>query len=280
VKKQQLILLGSGIILLVLLFFFGNTTPPKKAAPAQMQAAEAAPQLFTETILSQAKQKLTAPQLNRITQLENSVVRGNVKEQQIAVYKQLSHFWGDSMQNRDLGIYYMGETAKLENSEKNLNFAARLLLDDLMTESNPAHANWLATQAKALLDRSLEINPANDSAKIGIGACYMFGNISSNPMQGILAVREIAEKNPDNIYAQMMLAYGGIKSGQYDKAIERLLIVLQKQPANIEAIINLAETYERKGDKQNAIKWYQQAEKLIAVPEAKKELEERIKSLQ
>jgi hypothetical protein len=55
---------------------------------------------------------------------------------------------------------------------------------------------WLATQAKELFDKALIINPNNDSTKIGIGVCYMFGNISDNPMQGILAIREIADKNP------------------------------------------------------------------------------------
>jgi tetratricopeptide (TPR) repeat protein len=99
-------------------------------------------------------------------------------------------------------------------------------------------------------------------------------------MQGIMAVREIAQKNPGNLFAQMMLGLGGIKSGQYDKAVEHFLIIVKNQPGNLQAIFNLAETYERMGDKANAVKWYKEADKLIGVPEAKKEIEERIKSLQ
>lgn len=49
-------------------------------------------------------------------------------------------------------------------------------------------------QAKDLFERSLTINPANDSAKIGLGACYLFGEISPTPMEGILKIREVAEK--------------------------------------------------------------------------------------
>jgi len=124
------------------------------------------------------------------------------------------------------------------------------------------------------------LNPANDSSKVGLGACYMFGNISANPMQGILAIRQVVDNDSNNMYAQMMLGMGGIKSGQYDKAIDRFLIVVRKQPGNLEAVFNLAETYERKGDKQNAVKWYKVAQQLVAIPEAKKELENRIKALQ
>lgn len=281
-KKQQYILLSSGLALFILLFFFGRTIPNKTKStpvPAQ-QANDLPPALTTDDVLKEAKSKLSPAQLNRITQLENSVVRGDVKNQKIAVYDQLAKFWADSMHQHALSAYYTGEAAKLENSEKKLTFAARLLLDDVMTEEDPSRANWLATNAKALFEQSLQINPANDSAKIGIGACYMFGNISENPMEGIMAIRQIVEKNPDNLYGQMMLGLGGVRSGQYDKAIDRFLIVVNKQPNNTEAVLHLAETYDRKGDKEKAIKWYRTAENQVEYVEAKKAIEERIKALQ
>ncbi len=285
VKKQQSLLLLGGLLLFAGLFFFGNTIPPKTklAEPASTvhgAAPAIAPSVTTASLVSEAKAKLSPSQSSRITQLENSVVRGDVKAQQIKVYNQLSAFWDDTLRQHLLGAYYTGEAAKLENSEKKLTFAARLLLDNLMEEENSARQTWIATNAKALFEKSLEINPANDSAKIGIGACYMFGNISENPMQGIMAVREIVEKNPDNIYGQMMLGIGGIRSGQYDKAIDRFTTVVSKQPDNLEAILYLAETYERKTDKANALKWYQAAAAKITLPEAHQAIEERIKSLQ
>jgi cytochrome c-type biogenesis protein CcmH/NrfG len=196
------------------------------------------------------------------------------------VYNQLASFWDDTLHQHILGAYYTGEAAKLENSEKKLTFAARLMLDGLMEEQEPARQNWLATNAKSLFEKSLELNPTNDSAKIGIGVCYMFGNIAPNPMAGIMAIREVVEKNPDNMYGQLMLGIGGIRSGQYDRAIERFITVVNKQPDNMEAILYLAEAYERKGDKANAVKWYKVAAQKIAVPEAKQAIEERIKTLQ
>ena len=282
VKKQQLVFISGAVILFIALYFFGNTIPPKTAGSENPAVSMngGTKKLTTNDLLSKAKASLTQQQISRITQLENSVVRGDVKTQQIGVYKQLANFWGDTMNHQELAAYYIGETAKLENSEKNLNFAARFLLDSLMATDEPTIQNWMATQAKALFEKSLEINPTNDSSKIGIGACYLFGGIADNPMQGILAIKEIADKNPENMYAQWMLSLGDIKSGQYDKAIEHLLIIVNKEPGNIEAIINLAESYERKGDKQNAVKWYRTAAGLVNIPEAQNEIEKRIKALQ
>lgn len=285
-KKQQTILVSAGIILLVLLFFFGQTTPPPKPNTPAMPTADAGangaaiPVISTADVIAKAKKPLVQQQVTRLLALENGVVRGDVKAQKIEVYKELAKFWGDTGRQPAISAFYIGEAAKLENSEKNLTFAAHLLLDRLMAEDDAALQTWQATQAKTLFERALALNPANDSSKVGLGACYMFGNIAANPMQGIMAIRQVAATDSNNMYAQFMLGMGGIKSGQYDKAVERFLKVVNKQPRNLEAVFSLAESYERKGDKQNAIRWYKSAEQLITVPEAQKEIENRIKALQ
>lgn len=278
-KKQQLILFCGGLALILLLFFFGETVPPKTAIPQETAGSQTAT-FTTEDILTAAKKDLNPVQATNIAQLENAVVRGDVKEQQIEVYKKLARYWSDSLHHPEIAAYYLGEKGKLENSEKNLNFAARLLLGQLMAETNPPMQTWLATNAKALFEQSLLLNPANDSVIVEIGACYLFGNISSTPMEGILKIKEVADKDSNNMYAQLMLGLGSIKSAQYDKAVERLETVLKNEPGNLQAIFNLAETFERKGDKANAVKMYRRAQNMINIPEAKHEIEERIKTLQ
>ena len=238
------------------------------------------PALTTHDVLTAAKSKLPPAEQSRITILENNVDRGDIKDLKIKQYTQLSHFWGDTMGNMPLSSYYLGEAAKLENSEDNLTFAARKLLSYVFVEQSQPMQTWMATDAKELFEKALEINPQNDSAIVGLGGCYMFGNLSGNPMEQILKVRKVAEEHPDNLYAQMMLALGAVKTGQYEKAAERFKIVIDHQPGNLEAIFNLADVYDRLGDKANAIKWYQKAKEMIQVPEAKKEIQQRIEALQ
>jgi len=280
VKKQQFILLSGGFILLIVLYFFGNTTAPVSATSSSVNSNKANSGVTTTEVLNAAKKNITAQQSAYLTQLENSVVRGNVKAQQIRIYRQLAAYWQDTLRQQTIAAYYFGEEAKLENSEKNLNFAARLLLVHLMAEDNPAMQNWLATNAKVLFEKSLQINPANDSVRIELGACYIFGNISNTPMEGILKIKQVADKDPSNMYAQLILGLGDIKSGQYDKAAERLQLVTEKEPNNLQAVFNLAETYERKGDKANAVAWYRKAQNIVSLPEAKREIEEKIRTLQ
>jgi DNA-binding SARP family transcriptional activator len=72
---------------------------------------------------------------------------------------------------------------------------------------------------------------------------------------------------------------GGIESGQFDKAIERLTTVVRHQPANIEALLRLAEVHQQKGDKADAIRYYEAAKKLIINPEIIRDIEQQEQSL-
>ena len=278
-KKQQLIIVGFALTSLLLLFFFGNTVPAKKVAAVVENTPQTEKAIDVKKLLTHAKERLTNQQVQKVTSLENIVVRGDIKTQQLNAYRQLATFWRDSVQLFEPYAYYTGEAAKLENSEKSLTFAAHLFLDNLKTEREPAMQTWLANNSKVLFEKALEINPANDSSRIGLGACYIFSNISNNPMEGIGPIRAIAERDPKNMYAQFILGLGGIRSGQFDKAIERFTVIIQNEPTNLEAAINLAEAYDRKGDKVNAVKWYSFIKEKIPNPQVQKELEDRIKAL-
>jgi len=282
VKKKQFILIGSGALLFCLIYFFGRTVPAKSNTPVTKVATTAgnsADILDTKSVLTAFKQELTPNQQAYVNQLETAVVRGDVKEQQIKVYHQIANFWSDSAHMRVPFAYYSGMASKLENSEKSLTFAAHYFLEGLRQQSNPGLKRWMASEAKELFEKALVLNPKNDSSKVGLGSCYLFGNISETPMQGIQMIREVAERDPDNMYAQFMLGLGGMESGQFDKAIERLTKVVSNQPQNLEATITLAEAYERSGDKKNAVKWYETSKKFFKEEEIIKEIDQRIEDL-
>jgi tetratricopeptide (TPR) repeat protein len=283
VKKQQFILVGSGFVLLLLIYFFGNTTPPRKPVPAAVVDGTAAPPLTAEAVVDAAKQKLSPSRQAYVNGLQTAVVRGDVKDQQIKVYRQLAVFWRDSAHFFEPYAYYTGAAAKLENSEKSLTFAARQFLNELQGTNQLPVKQWMANEAKDLFTRALELNPGNDSSKVGLGSCYIFGSSAANPqeiMTGIQKILEVARRDSTNMYAQLMLGVGGVVSGQLDKAIERLTKVAAREPDNLEAIFMLAEAYERKGDNAGAVHWYETGKKNVADPRMKQEINDKIKSLQ
>jgi tetratricopeptide (TPR) repeat protein len=278
-KKTQWIFFGIALLIAAALYaasekqFFGA---PKIRKP-QIETANQS-QFSTDSVLHHAKQHLTAAQTTRISFLEHSISRGDVKEQQLHIYHQLAAFWRDTAKSFNPFAWYTAEAARLENSEKSLTFAARLFLEGLKNEENPQLKQWEAVQAKDLFERSLKINPANDSSKVNLGAVYLYGGLAS-PMEGINIIREVVEKDPTNIHAQMTLGEASLVSGQLDKAAERFITVVQMQPDNLEAIFRVAEIKEQMHKEDEAIEWYKKSLPFIKIPGLREEVEERISQL-
>ncbi len=284
VKKQQLILSGAGFVLLLLLWFFGKTVADKTDKPVSPQAGNTEKPAFNiEDLLKTSKQKLSVDQANYVNELENSVSRGDVKGQQEKAYSELARFWHDSVDNHELYVFYISKAAMLVNSEKNLTFAARQISGEFRNEPDMAKRGWKAEQAIALLTKAIELNPASDSLKIDLGSAYIFGKgmagNTEETMKGVQQLLQVVRKDSSNMQAQMVLGIGGVISTQYDKAIERLNKVIQNQPRNAEAVSWLAEAYAGKGDRQNAIKWFEISKQLINNPDYSKEIDGRIKEL-
>ena len=89
--------------------------------------------------------------------------------------------------------------------------------------------------------------------------------------------RDLVNKQIDeSIGKELKTAYDFNSKNQYDKAIERFLAVLKAEPTNVEAVFHIAESYDLKGDKANAIVYYEKAKQLVNIPQAKEELNKRI----
>jgi Tfp pilus assembly protein PilF len=285
-KKQHWIVVFFGLVLLLSLYFLGRTKPDSTNKPPEMAQSQTGgdtheDHLETAQILATAKSRLSPQQQAWVSAKENSIIRGDINTQKIKLYNELAYFWKDSAHVFEPFIYYLGEKSKLENSEKNLTLAAHLYLKQLKTVDDHALQVWMADGAADLFKHALQINPDNDSSKIGLGSSYIFGaHGASTPMEGIQTILEVVRKDSTNMYGQFMLGYGGIMTGQYDKAAERLNTVVKTEPDNVEAIFLLAEAYERQGQNAKAAEWYKEGKKFIQNPEAIQAIDKRIKELQ
>jgi tetratricopeptide (TPR) repeat protein len=279
--NKRIILAGSGVVLVFVLFFFGKTATTKKEMPAMAKAES--PQFNIKDTLSAEKQQLPASQLLYVTKIENDITRGDLKHQGVNQYTNLANFWKDTAGKFIPYAYYLSEAAKLDNSEKKLTFAARLILENMKREENPAQKVWEAQTAALLFEKALKLDPDNNDLKVGLGSCYVYGEgMIGNPeqtMKGIQQLLEVVKKDSNNMQAQLVLGIGGVISNQYDKAIERLKKVVSFDPQNLEAVSWLADAYAAAGDKQNAIKWYEQSEHLVNNPAFTKEIDARIQTL-
>lgn len=283
-QRNQLLVLGLAVVAVTALFAFGRITPKvhehehaAASGGAMPQGMGQAPAADFSELLKKAKAKIPADKLVEITSLENTVVRGDVKSQQIAAYQQLYTIW-DGLNELPIAAHYAAESAKLENSGKSLTFAANLFLEHLSHTQDAGVRMWQANQALELLDKAIALEPNNDTLKIKKGSLLVSN--TGEPMKGIAVLREVAERNPDNLDAQLTLANFSITSGQFDKAIERMNKVLERRPDEPKALFLLAVAHQSKGDNVKAVELLRQCRKLIKDPALAAEIDGYIKSIQ
>jgi tetratricopeptide (TPR) repeat protein len=278
---KRILLAAGGLVFLFALLLFGKTTTIKADFPHTEQSS--LPAFNIEAVITKEKQRLSPEQLIYISNLENKISRGDVKKQSENQLDQLASFWKDSVGAFVPYAYYLSEGAKLDNSEKKLTFAARLILENMRREDSVELKVWEAETAASLFESALKLDPDNDDLKVGLGSCYVYGQgMIGDPqqtMKGIQRLLEVVRKDSNNMQAQLVLGIGAVISRQYDKGIERLNKVVAFDPHNLEAVSWLADAYAGDGDKQNAIKWYQLSKHLVNNPVFSKEIDKRIKAL-
>ncbi|MEY4331145.1 MAG: hypothetical protein RL609_1893 [Bacteroidota bacterium] len=81
----------------------------------------------------------------------------------------------------------------------------------------------------------------------------------SNPMQGIMMLREIVAKDSNNVEAQYWLGVFAVQSGQFEKAIPRFEKVIALDPQYLSAYMDLGAVYKEMGQIDVALQLFEKA---------------------
>lgn len=228
-----------------------------------------------DSILVASRANLPKAATEEVTKIENELAAIRDSSQMAAVFVHLAHVWETNKQ-LPIAAYYGAKAAKLDNSEKKLNFAGQFFLELMHDAGSPSMMLWEVQEAKDCFQRALAINPDNDTTKLALATCYIEG--TGETMQGVQLLLGITREKPDHIPANMMLGRLAIQSGQFDKAITRFETIRRKEPRNAEAIYFLAEAYKGKGDKQRAIELFEECKKIVNKPDFNREIDQYINS--
>jgi tetratricopeptide (TPR) repeat protein len=263
-KTPQIIVIAGAIALLAVLYFFGNTIKPQ--GHEGHNHSHTGPFDFNQMKIN-ALGKLDANAKTQVASLDG--------KEDTASLNALALIYAKAKEG-NMSAFYKGKAAKLENTEKSLTFAAQFFTDLLAQEADSNVRKWQATQALTLLDNALRLNPNSEVAKTLQGVCYTDG--TGETMKGVLQLKDIGDKNPKNLTANITLARLAITSGQWDKAIARLEKLFALYPDNVEVLSFLAEGYKGKGNTQKAKQLFEKSKQIVNNPEYSKEIDAYIKT--
>ena len=276
-KKQQVIVVSSVVVLMAVLLSLnikGLVKPDEKQPDSGVQAAVPSISYSLEQASETAKQDLKANLAQQISDLETSL-QTKADNEKLAVQKQLAQSWDDVNKPAPAAFYY--EIV----AEKESNFNNWLKVGDRFTEAykntqdsliQPA----LVLKASAAYKKAVELDKSSLDARTGLGIAYVNG--SGSPMEGIQLLLAVVKEDPKNIKANMNLGLFSMKSGQFDKAIDRFKTVVA-QNSDPEAWFYLASSYENLGMIDDAIASYLKTKELAADPSLGQFVDRKIKEL-
>lgn len=245
-KGPFIAVIASVLLFLALYFGFSNVAP----ANQRLQQTRTATATVTdaESLIHAATDALTPDQKEALRQLSGSITDS------IALYKQLSGWWVSKGQPESAGIYAV-KVAEIENTAEAWSIAGATLHSGINeSKISETARKYCAEQAKAAFEKAISLEPDEAMHRINLALVYADAP-SDNPMQAVQMLRDLEAKYPTNPSVYNALARLAIKTGQWDRALQRLLKALELDPGNANTICLLAVAYDGAGDAAKASEW-------------------------
>lgn len=176
----------------------------------------------------------------------------------------------------DSAGWYAEQAALFFNNEKSWVKAGENYYQAFTFEMDEARQGQLAEKTREYFSKILEKNPRNLEVKSKMAMTYLS---SSNPMQGIMMLREVLKEDPKNQSAMFNLGMLSIQSGQYEKAIERLVELVAINPAHIQGQLLLGIAYMNTGDKKRAKQQFEKVKEMDKDPAVQATVDSYLKDL-
>ena len=278
-QRKQIIVIGSVVILMGLMLSLDiqGLVKPNEGAAANASGpakAENVKEVSLEDVSLTAKESLNASLKKQISDLE-AQLKSAAESEKLTIEKKLAQQWDDVNQSTPASFYY--ELI----AEKEPSFDSWLKAGDKFTDAYQQSMDTLVQPA--LVQKSIgsyqkadKIKPNTLEVKTGLGIAYVTG--TPNPMQGITLLLDVVKQDPKNLKANLNLGLFSMKSGQFDKAVERFKTVIDIAPS-AEAWFYLASSYENMDRKSDAIAAYLKTKEIAADPNMSQFVDRKVNEL-
>jgi tetratricopeptide (TPR) repeat protein len=247
--RTQWLILISGLFLLMILLFTCETKS------SLIKTSEKMRQTSLETtgiqnLIADARNTLKPEQAITLENINKNLNKEEEDSIRMILLKELSSKWYEYGYPAIAG-YYAEEVARIANEEEAWSIAGTTYVIALSQSDSEKLRKFAFSRAIKAFENAISINPDNVSHRLNLAICYTEFPPEDNPMRGILMLRELNEKYPENIGVINNLARLAIKTNQYDRAIQRLEEALSLDPENITANCLMVDVLSAIGELNN-----------------------------
>jgi tetratricopeptide (TPR) repeat protein len=281
-KQKQIVVIIIVVAMMGYLFSLpvkGLIKPKESRSSAGAKITEGRPvntSINADYVSIAAKAAIGSNIAGQITALETSLKKAGNDADKLKLQKQLAQKWDDVNQAAPAAFYYQAIAGK-QNTYQDWVTAGDRFNDGIRYTQDTVAQPALVLNAVSAFQNALKLNPDGLDAKTGLGIAYVNGGAPS-PMQGISLLLEVVGKDPANRKANLSLGLFAIKSGQFQKGVDRFKGMIAVKP-EFEPYFYLAECYKQLGQKKEAIDAYEKSKALMPDPAFTAQVDQYIKEL-
>jgi len=212
----------------------------------EQQVEKAKEEIYQQ--IEQVKKELSGTDVAKLNGFETmfSVSQDNIKIQYL---DSIIRFWDKQMRPAIAAIYAEDKAILTQANDHWMEAGNRYL--QIASFLKGEDRQWAYSRGKAVFETILKSDPQNADAKIGLGICLVESGLGS-PMEGIGLLRSVVDKDPTNTRAILQLGHFSVISGQFQKALERYRQALAIDPLLDEAYFFIGDTYAKMGQTDSA----------------------------
>lgn len=219
-------------------------------------------------------QPLSVAQQKQLASLKNDFASVAPAQKEAALTKLVDFF--RAVTQYDSAAYYADQLAVQQPTERNLLRAGDQYFEAYTFAVDETKTATLGKKTRDFYQKALATNPNLLAAKANMAMTYVN---TDTPMQGIMLLREVLQQDPTNELALFNLGLLSMRSGQYERAIERFRQILVTNPGSRKAQFYLGVSLAEAGQKAEARKVFAEVKKQEKDPQilaAVQEYEERL----
>ncbi|MDZ4708803.1 MAG: tetratricopeptide repeat protein [Saprospiraceae bacterium] len=251
--KPSFLLIASVLLFIILFFGFSKIPPevrnPEKSGVSEIENVD----LLAETNL--IRDSLNPNDRDYLDLMEKQVEAAPDDSSKRMGLQQLSAYWY-RMGYIKIAAEYALRIAKLYPSGETWSIAAsNFVLAARQETLAPEKKSDAVEKAKAAFLQASQVDSANLNHRINYALLCTDFPSKDQPMEGILQLRELNERYPENVPVLYHLARLAVQTNQWDRAKERLTTLLTLDPGHQRGICLMATVAKQEGDKKNEAYW-------------------------
>lgn len=219
-REKTFYILGAIILLTVL--FFGFDTKPSTQKALEKSRVLNSQKFDLHALQAQSKEGLNEDEIRYLETLESQARFPGPDSAKTKILKELSGYWFQLRKPILAGVY-AESVAEIEQTAASWSIAgttfAAALTDASITEEDRLKAR---DQAVAAFENAISLEPQVIEHRVNQALCFIETPDTAQPMKGVQMLASLASTYPDSPLPPYHLARLAVRTGQMERAAERI----------------------------------------------------------